>query len=179
MRRDHRPQPASRRLGLPLILFILALAANTNAASPIEWSKLKPLPDEHGFAGAFAGVANGALVVAGGANFPEGFPWEGGAKAWHDSFFILKKPDGEWQKLEQKLPRPLAYGVSASTKNATYFIGGQDGTQSYPNVYRIFYDSDGTGELEVRATDQPDLPMGISFACAATVGSGGVATSGY
>ena len=104
------------------------LPAKTEAASPLEWSNLEPLPDEHGFAGAFAGISNGALIVAGGANFPDGFPWEGGEKAWHDSIFVLEEPGGAWKKLDEKLPRPLAYGVSASTSSGTYFIGGQDGS---------------------------------------------------
>ena len=40
-----------------------------NAAS-LEFSQLPALPDREGFAGAFAGVTGGSLIVAGGANFP-------------------------------------------------------------------------------------------------------------
>ncbi|NIP97188.1 MAG: hypothetical protein GWO24_28645, partial [Akkermansiaceae bacterium] len=47
----------------------------------IEWDRLPDLPDGEGFAGVFAGLARDGdkdiLVVAGGANFPEGRPWEG------------------------------------------------------------------------------------------------------
>jgi len=43
-----------------------------------------PLPDAHGFAGGFAGHSQGALLFAGGANFPSAPPWEGSAKVWHD-----------------------------------------------------------------------------------------------
>ena len=63
----------------------------------LRWTKLPPLPDRHGFAGAFAGVSNGALLVAGGANFPDKAVWEGGKKFWSDKIFVLEKPDGEWR----------------------------------------------------------------------------------
>ncbi|MFN6050335.1 MAG: galactose oxidase, partial [Planctomycetia bacterium] len=46
------------------------------------WEKLPPLPDEAGFASMFAGVAGEKLVAAGGANFPDKKPWEGGTKVW-------------------------------------------------------------------------------------------------
>ena len=48
------------------------------------WEELAPLPDEHGFAGSFAGSSGGALLVAGGANFPDGPSWNGHPKAGHD-----------------------------------------------------------------------------------------------
>lgn len=63
-----------------------------------EWSPLPPLPDAHGVAGAFAGVAGGALLVAGGANFPDGPPWQGGTKAWTDRIWVLDRPDGAWRE---------------------------------------------------------------------------------
>ena len=43
------------------------LAMSTIAASAFGWRALAPLPDKEGFAGAFAGVSNGVLLVAGGA----------------------------------------------------------------------------------------------------------------
>jgi hypothetical protein len=54
--------------------------------------------------------------LAGGANFPEKLPWEGGTKVWHDTVFVLEKPDAAW-KVAGKLPRPLGYGASLSTKD--------------------------------------------------------------
>ena len=77
----------------------------------LQWRPLPSIPDHEGFASPFAGVANGALVVAGGANFPGKRPWEGGTKIWYDSVFVLEKPDGAW-KTAGKLPRPIGYGVA-------------------------------------------------------------------
>src|SRR6187549_1212241 len=76
-----------------------------------QWGKLPPLPEPLGVAAAFAGVSNGALIVAGGANFPDKMPWEGGKKVWNDRIWVLEKPDGQWREAG-RLSRPLAYGVS-------------------------------------------------------------------
>jgi len=73
-----------------------------------EWKRLPSLPDNEGFAGPLAGVSNGALIVAGGANFPDKKPWDGGKKVWYDTVFVLEKPNGEW-KIAGKLPRPVVH----------------------------------------------------------------------
>src|SRR5918993_2565532 len=97
------------RVPMAAVLVLLAVASAT-AAGPattrptgtgeakslatFAWSSLPPLPDPIGFAGPYAGVSNGALLVAGGANFPDGPPWEGKPKVWHDRIFLLTAPDG-------------------------------------------------------------------------------------
>ena len=151
---------------IALIVAVLVSEVPVAGAEALEWSPLNPLPDEHGFAGAFAGVSNGALIVAGGANFPDAFPWDGGAKAWHDRIFVLDDPDGEWATSPLRLPRPIAYGVSISTGNRCYFIGGQDAETSYSVALVIDY-LDGGVILPGRL---PDLPTPLSMACGALVG---------
>ena len=79
-----------------------------------NWERLPDLPSKLGLAGAFAGVADGYLLVAGGANFPDQMPWDGGIKKWHDTVYALDKPDGAWSIVGQ-LPIPLGYGVSVTT----------------------------------------------------------------
>ena len=53
---------------------------DTVGQNRLQYSNLPPLPDGQGkpnpgVAGAFAGMSNGVLLVAGGANFPNGYPW--------------------------------------------------------------------------------------------------------
>ena len=68
--------------------------ADKPPAAKFVWGQLPPLPDRHGFAGGFAGVSHDALIFAGGANFPDAPPWDGGKKVWYDSIFVLAQPDG-------------------------------------------------------------------------------------
>ena len=66
------------------ILAIFCMTTLAIAADTPTWDQLAPLPDPLGVATPFAGVSGGALLVAGGANFPDKMPWEGGKKVWHD-----------------------------------------------------------------------------------------------
>ncbi|MBZ4191401.1 hypothetical protein [Niabella beijingensis] len=102
-----------------------------------EYRPGPPVPDKEGFAGMFAGVSNNVVVAAGGANFPDGMPWEGGRKVWYDALFLFSKKTGHWEKSPVHLPRKLAYGVSVSYKQKAIFIGGSDAGTHYSEVYRV------------------------------------------
>jgi N-acetylneuraminate epimerase len=111
----------------------LMLVAAACAVEPLTWKQLAPLPDKLGVAGAFAGVSDGALIVAGGANFPDQMPWDGGTKVWHDEVFVLEKPDGAWRG-SGRLPRPLGYGVSVSHARGLVCVGGSDARQHHAST---------------------------------------------
>lgn len=145
---------------------MLTLAALVGSAiTPAGWKHLPDLPDKLGVAGAFAGVSNGSLVVAGGANFPGKMPWEGGTKKWHDTIWALDKPDGQWREAG-KLPRPLGYGVSATTEKGVICVGGSDIDRHHADVFRLSV-TDGKAGAE----KLPSLPIALANSCGALVGS--------
>jgi N-acetylneuraminic acid mutarotase len=168
---------SGRRLGLGLAiafsLFGFAAALATAAQSPIAlaeqetgliWQSLQPLPDKVGLAGAFAGATQSGLLVAGGANFPERPPWDGGAKVYHDRIWLLAQPEAEWSEVG-KLARPLAYGVSASTPNGLICVGGSDRERHYASVSVIEYSK---GRLHERSL--AELPAPLANACGGVIG---------
>ena len=106
-------------------LAALVMVAVSPADEPLRWKQLAPLPSKLGLAGAFVGVSGDALLVAGGANFPDKMPWDGGTKVWHDDVFVLEKPDGAW-RTAGKLPQPLGYGVAVSHSRGLVCVGGSD-----------------------------------------------------
>ena len=76
----------------------------------ITWEELPELPNTVGLGGAFAGVSNGALIVAGGANFPDKPEWEGGTKVWYDAIYILtpeKQREGVVDRIQNLINRSL------------------------------------------------------------------------
>src|SRR3954468_24475207 len=83
------------------------------------------------------GGNRGALLVGAGANFPDRPPWEGGTKTWTDRVFVLADPAGRWVELEGKLPRPLGYGVSATTEAGVVCAGGSDARRHYADVFLL------------------------------------------
>ena len=146
------------------LIYCLSLAAVFAQAQDATWKKLPPIPDARGFAGPFAGGSNGALIVAGGANFPDKMPWEGGAKAWHDCVFVLEKPDGQWRRAGT-LPRPLGYGVALTTYAGLLCIGGSDAKEHHRSVFLLRHEA---GKVSTKPL--PDLPRPCANACGAIMG---------
>ncbi|MEI6715118.1 MAG: galactose oxidase [Verrucomicrobiota bacterium] len=133
--------------------------------SSFQWSQLPAIPDQEGFAGAFAGVSNGALVVAGGANIV-GERWANPLqKKWYQSVFVLERPSGAWLTGFQ-LPRALGYGVSITTPDGLLCIGGSDATQHFADVFLLRWQN---GKIESR--EFPPLPRPCANACGALVGN--------
>src|ERR1700754_5242624 len=106
---------------LPVLLLCIltmnSMGQDTTTKVFFSWSQTKPVPDEDGFARSYAGVSHGALIVAGGANFPGGKrPWTQGIKTWYDKVFVLEIPDGKWKEMGGFV-LPWGYGVSFSYKD--------------------------------------------------------------
>lgn len=133
--------------------------------SELCWSKLPDLPNRLGVAGPFAGTHNGVLIVAGGANFPDSPPWEGGTKVWYDSVFVLERPESNWKEVG-RLPRPLGYGVSLSTDRGIVCIGGSDFMHHHADCFLLRWES---GELKTQWL--PSLPKPCANFSGAMIGS--------
>ena len=142
---------------------LFAMTSFSSAQSSIEWQSLPSLPDPIGFAGSFAGVSNGSLLVAGGANFPERPPWEGGTKVWHDRIFALAPNAAEWTDAG-RLPRPNGYGVSVTVPDGVVLIGGGDPEGHFAEVWLAQHDG-----VRVRLTAWPALPKPLAMAAGALV----------
>jgi N-acetylneuraminic acid mutarotase len=139
-------------------------AAEDSAAQPLAWASLPPLPDREGFAGPFAGAHGGGLLVAGGANFPDKKPWEGGTKTWYDSVMLLESPKGEW-KTVGKLSRPLGYGVSISTSDGVVCIGGNNADGHYADCFLLSWSN-----RQLKTSPLPSLPKPCANLSGALVG---------
>ncbi|MFO1490401.1 MAG: sodium/solute symporter [Kiritimatiellia bacterium] len=150
--------------------WITALAAAWPLLSPAtfnppQWSALPPIPDEHGVAGAFAGMSGNHLIVGGGANFPGGMPWDGGAKVWTDQVYALElsaagtPADGAAWRVAGRLPRPNGYGVSITLAGGVLCAGGGDATNEFSSVFLLHLEN---GRL--LSDPLPDLPAPLANA---------------
>ncbi len=146
-------------------LVIGLAAAGTAAAADLEWNALPALPNQEGFSGMFAGTSGGALLAAGGTNFPSKKPWEGGSKAYYDTVYVLDGPNGTWQ-FAGKLPRPLGYGASVETPSGVLCIGGATEMEHHTECFLLEYRD---GKLSTRPF--PPLPRPCANLCAASVDS--------
>jgi len=139
------------------------------------WQELPSLPPapgkttQPGVAGPFVGVHKGALIVAGGANFPERLPWDGGTKVWHDDGFVMTANGGRFSWNSQsafKLPRPLAYGYAFSTDEGVVCAGGCDANRCFADVFMLKYDP---SNRDVSRFDLPALPKPLAFMSGALI----------
>ena len=146
------------------LTMVTSVCAQNSGSPQMEWSQLPSLPDREGFASPFAGVSGGALIVAGGANIP-GEKWtEPFVKKWYDSIFILQGPQAKW-RTGGKLPRPLGYGVSVTTDDGLFCLGGSDANRHYADAFLLRMKD---GKLTRKAF--PSLPSPCANACGALVG---------
>lgn len=136
---------------------------DSNALSP-EWKRLADLPDAEGFAGSYAGVSNGALIVAGGANFPEKPLWEGGPKRWTDRVYVMTESSAGWQDADP-LPFPMGYGATASLPQGMMLIGGSNAGGALADCLLLEYKE---GKVSYRSL--PPLPVTLTGHAAAVMG---------
>jgi len=166
MTKSETRNPKSRFVRALVLTGLTLMTTKLQSADlALDWRQLPPLPDPIGFAGLFAGTSSGALIVAGGANFPDKMPWEGGKKIWHDTAFVLDKTNGAWRG-EFKLPRPLGYGVSVTTSDGVLCIGGSDEKQHVRDVFLLTWSR---GKLETKSL--PPLPVPLANSCGAVLGN--------
>lgn len=88
-------------------------------------------PVQDGVAGAFGGVSGGAVLIAGGANFPGSnakfragtlYAHEGLPKTWYSDVYALH---GDQWTLIGQLPQPQGYGLSIQNGNEVVLVGGE------------------------------------------------------
>ena len=140
------------------------------SASVLNWEALTELPAPEGLeknigvAGPFVGVHNDALIVAGGANFPDKPLWDTD-KVWHDKIYVLvDKGDGNfvWEH-GGKLEKPIAYGSSVSTSEGVLCIGGDDSQKVYTDVFLLSWNP---LDKELSKKKMPSLPEPVAYGSA-------------
>lgn len=152
----------------------LPLSAQDNTPVSVEWDASLTLPSVDGktpnigVAGAFAGVIDDKLIVAGGANFPDGFPWTGATKVWHKTLYSYDFDSGKWEIIPDFLPQPAGYGVSVSLPEGIMMIGGSNSSGNLDKVEFIHLEN---GALKISGDKFPNLPFPLSNTAGAKVGN--------
>ncbi len=155
-------------VSLTLLVSVPTLSGAQNDAAMLRWGSLPPLPDALGLGGPVVGVHNDALIVAGGANFPEPL-WEND-KIWRDDAWVLVKTgSGECEWLGGfKLDHPLAYAACASTEQGVACLGGSDGETISDRCFLLQWDPTGRRLSQIPL---PSLPEPCAYGAAAHIGS--------
>jgi len=156
-----------------ILLYLAALiciAVHSESAAPkqeaISWSELPELPNKFGLGGAFTGVSNGALIVAGGSNFPHGMELMIQNRTWYDDIYILPNNREKKWLTGYKLNEPIALGASVTSDDSLILIGGSNAEGDQSEVVQL------TWNASSRITNQvslPPLPQSLSLIGAAEI----------
>ena len=138
----------------------------------VEWDNSMSLPSvtegvpNIGVAGAFAGMTGGRLLIAGGANFPDGFPWTGAKKKWHRDLYVYDPVNDKWETYRDFLPFPMAYGISVTLPEGVLMIGGNNSEARLGTVGLLSFRG---GKPEFDMTSFPQLPIPVANGAGALV----------
>jgi N-acetylneuraminate epimerase len=141
----------------------------------VEWTIAAKLQNTDGsvslgFAGAINAVCNDVLIVAGGANFPDKKPWNGGTKHYSDEIHVLQKTaDGfVWnKKVDSHLPEPIAYCGNISTPVGVVFAGGENDKGLSNKAYLVNW----TENSKITIKQLADLPSALTNIALTNIGN--------
>ena len=136
-----------------------------NWESVAELPPLNRQPKALGIAGPVCGIDQNKLIVAGGANFPDSMPWQGGKKKYYNTVYVYEKKDSKITLLQQQfaLPFNIAYAACCSTPSGIVVAGGENETGISKKVFLLQWDKN---KSAVSNSQLPELPVAISNAAA-------------
>ncbi len=179
-----------RLLATVLLAMGLSPLAQGNEDSPelltrIEFNEFGELgssgPDAGpGIAGAYVGVQNGGLIVAGGGS-GTGSPGQesrdfGTRRNIHDEVWVATRVDGKistderqlsWHDTGLRLPGKRAFGAFANHELGLIAVGGSDGTDARNESFLIRWDSQSKA---ASLLELPELPKAAMNGGAAVIG---------
>lgn len=133
----------------------------TPPSAPNNWRQLPSYPQKPGVAGVLAGQHGGVLIAAGGANFPDRPPWEGGTKNYYDDIHVLLPGATEWMPAG-RLPEPRGYSAVVSVPGGVLVLGGENADKVFPDTLWLRWDG-----RQVAVSAGPALPAATT--CPAAV----------
>lgn len=156
----------------PFLFFYIMLITNPVFAQKtevtrVEWAEIARLEDVNGkpslgFAGAINAVSNHVLIVAGGANFPDKKPWDGGQKHYSDEIHVLQGAGKNfvWNRNNvARLKEPIAYCGNTSTPAGIVYAGGENHSGLSNKAYLLNWN---VGMNQVLIKQLPDLPVALT-----------------
>ncbi|TDE14689.1 sodium:solute symporter family transporter [Dyadobacter psychrotolerans] len=158
-------------------MFLKSAFAQDQKANEISWTAAAELPSaadnqkQPGVAGAFTGVHNGVLIVAAGANFPDGKPWEGGKKVYRDDIYVLQKQGESVQWITAKTPKlttRVAYGASTTLPEGIVCLGGETDNGFSRKAFLMQWDA---AKKDIIFKMLPDLPVALANAGVTSIGN--------
>lgn len=137
------------------------------------WQQYADFPLSPGVAAAIAGVHEGVLIAAGGANFPDRPPWEGGIKRTYDEIHALIPGEKTW-RTAGRMPVPRAYAAVVSLPQGVLAIGGENAGGVFQDSLLLSWSDRG-----VLVRSAAPLPVALASPVAVVLGEKVYLAGGY
>ena len=119
-------------------------------SNAVSWCIAGELPSNNGqpvslgVAGPVTGVHDKMMFVAGGANFPDSMPWQGGKKRYYNHIDVFTKTSNHLIPVAGNfnLPDKIAYAASCSTPNGVLYAGGENETGISDKTFLLKWDAE-------------------------------------
>lgn len=140
-------------------------------SNAVSWCIAGELPSNNGqpvslgVAGPVTGVHDKMMFVAGGANFPDSMPWQGGRKKYYNQIDVFTKTSNHLIPVAGNfnLPDKIAYAASCSTPNGVLYAGGENESGISDKAFLLKWD-DATKSVAIETLAA--LPVAVTNASA-------------
>lgn len=158
------------------IMFSAAISHAQIKKSPFTWRIAGAIPPAKGeitapgVAGPVTGIYNDIMIIAGGANFPDSMPWQGGKKRYYQQGYFFAAKGKHFVPVNEvfELPEPIAYAATCSTPSGIFYAGGENEKGIASRSYLLKWDK----RIQKLVTDElPGLPIGLVNAACANLGN--------
>lgn len=152
-------------------MFSLAELFAQKKENTVRWRIAGQLPSNNGqpvslgVAGPVTGTHGKVMFVAGGANFPDSMPWQGGRKKYYNQIDVFTKSSNHLVHVAGNftLPYKIAYAASCSTPNGVLYAGGENESGISDKAFLLKWDD---ATKSVIAEQLPVLPIAVTNAAA-------------
>lgn len=159
-----------------LMFLTTPVMAQTATDISMKWKIAAELPADSGqqnslgVAGPVTGIHKNVLFVAGGANFPDAMPWQGGKKKYYNNIlaYILKNSKLVPLKKSFTLPLHIAYPASCNTPKGVLYAGGENANGISDKVWLMMWDGK---TKETLFKTLPALPIAVTNAAVTLIGN--------
>ncbi len=149
------------------MLMTTDVSAQQKLIKEVDWTLAAKLqnPDGStslGYAGAINAINNNVMIVAGGANFPDKMPWEGGSKYYSDKIQVLQKKAEQYlwnTAVTATLPEAIAYCGNTATDFGVVYAGGENEKGLSKHAFLLNWDA---GHQKINIKALPDLPFAVT-----------------
>lgn len=145
----------SRSLSSLLFTVVFTACSSQSETLSVKWEIAQRLPGQSaeshlGVAGPLVGIVGDKLLIAAGANFPEGMPWDGGKKIYQHKAYLYTIDDEELVlDREFAFSDSIAYAANISVDGFIYSAGGEGENGATSAVVKYGLDTNGDLQKQI------------------------------